>query len=205
MDINMSSDTIAAIATAMSPSGIGIVRISGDEALAIIDRIYRSKNNNVRLNDCKSHTIHYGYIYDGDEVVDDIHQKGQAQDAPQDLGMLQLLSGGIDLVGLILVLHQQGGIDGDGTLPVRVHGVVDEGHGQQHHGAHRAEQAAGHRLLFHHFPILQELHTSSVRPVPGTSAASSSAASAFVCASFSGEDAVCAACDAVRSVCAATS
>ena len=48
---------------------------------------------------------------------------------------------------------------------------------QQHHGAHRAEQAAGHRLLFHHFPILQELHTSSVRPVPGTSAASSSAAS----------------------------
>ena len=72
----------------------------------------------------------------GDEVVDDIHQKGQAQDAPQDLGMLQLLSGGVDLVGLILVLHQQGGIDGDGTLPVRVHGVVDEGHGQQHHGAH---------------------------------------------------------------------
>ena len=91
--------------------------------------------------------------------------------------MLQLLSGGVDLVGLILVLHQQGGIDGDGTLPVRVHGVVDEGHGQQHHGAHRAEQAAGHRLLFHHFPILQELHTSSVHPVPGTSAASSSAAS----------------------------
>lgn len=72
MDINMSSDTIAAIATAMSPSGIGIVRISGDEALAIIDRIYSSKNNNVRLNDCKSHTIHYGYIYDGDEVVDEV-------------------------------------------------------------------------------------------------------------------------------------
>lgn len=72
MDINMSSDTIAAIATSMSPSGIGIVRISGDEALAIIDRIYRSKNNNVRLDDCKSHTIHYGYIYDGDEVVDEV-------------------------------------------------------------------------------------------------------------------------------------
>ena len=72
MDIYLSSDTIAAIATAMSPSGIGIVRISGDEALAIIDRIYRSKNNNVRLNDCKSHTIHYGYIYDGDEVVDEV-------------------------------------------------------------------------------------------------------------------------------------
>lgn len=39
----MNSDTIAAIATAMSPSGIGIVRISGEDALPVIDRIYRSK------------------------------------------------------------------------------------------------------------------------------------------------------------------
>ena len=39
----MNSDTIAAIATAMSPSGIGIIRISGEDALPGIDRIYRSK------------------------------------------------------------------------------------------------------------------------------------------------------------------
>ena len=38
----MQNDTIAAIATAMSPSGIGIIRISGDDALSVIDRIYRS-------------------------------------------------------------------------------------------------------------------------------------------------------------------
>ena len=59
MEINMNVDTIAAIATAMSPSGIGIVRISGDEALSVIDRIYRAKNSDKKLSDCKSHTIHY--------------------------------------------------------------------------------------------------------------------------------------------------
>ena len=68
----MKSDTIAAIATAMSPSGIGIIRISGDEAVTIADRVYQSKNNTIRLADCESHTIHYGYICDGDEVIDEV-------------------------------------------------------------------------------------------------------------------------------------
>lgn len=68
----MNSDTIAAIATAMSPSGIGIVRISGDDALLIIDRIYRSKSGEKKLSECKSHTIHYGYIYDNDKIVDEV-------------------------------------------------------------------------------------------------------------------------------------
>ena len=68
----MKSDTIAAIATAMSPSGIGIIRISGDEAVTIADRIYQSKNKTVQLADCESHTIHYGYICDGDEIIDEV-------------------------------------------------------------------------------------------------------------------------------------
>jgi tRNA modification GTPase len=68
----MKTDTIAAIATAMSPSGIGIIRISGEESFSIIDRIYRSKNNQKKLSACDSHTIHYGYIYDGDELIDEV-------------------------------------------------------------------------------------------------------------------------------------
>ena len=68
----MNTDTIAAIATAMSPSGIGIVRISGDHALSVADRIYHSKSGNKSLSSCKSHTIHYGYIYDHDEIVDEV-------------------------------------------------------------------------------------------------------------------------------------
>lgn len=68
----MNSDTIAAIATAMSPSGIGIVRISGEDALPVIDRIYRSKYGHKKLSLCESHTIHYGYIYDDNEMVDEV-------------------------------------------------------------------------------------------------------------------------------------
>ena len=64
--------TIAAISTAMSDSGIGIVRISGDEAMEVISRIYRSKNGNKDIKKVKSHTIHYGFIYDEEEVVDEV-------------------------------------------------------------------------------------------------------------------------------------
>ena len=68
----MKSDTIAAVATAMSPSGIGIIRLSGDESLTIIDKIYRSKGGKKKISECKSHTIHYGYIYDGEEMIDEV-------------------------------------------------------------------------------------------------------------------------------------
>ena len=64
--------TIAAISTAMSASGIGIVRISVDEAMEVISRIYRSTNGNKDIKKVKSHTIHYGFIYDGEEVVDEV-------------------------------------------------------------------------------------------------------------------------------------
>ena len=68
----MKSDTIAAISTAMGGSGIGIIRISGDEAISVVDRIYHSKDNKKKIGDQKSHTIHYGYIYDGDELIDEV-------------------------------------------------------------------------------------------------------------------------------------
>lgn len=70
----MKTDTIAAIATALSDSGIGIIRISGPDAVEIADRIYRSKDGTVKLKDAKSHTIHYGFIVDGKrgEVLDEV-------------------------------------------------------------------------------------------------------------------------------------
>lgn len=68
----LKTDTIAAIATAVSDSGIGIIRISGDDAIAIASRVYRSKDGRKRLADVRSHTIHYGYICDGDELVDEV-------------------------------------------------------------------------------------------------------------------------------------
>lgn len=67
-----SMDTIAAIATAMSNSGIGIVRISGENAINIADKIYRSKDQKKRLREVSSHTVHYGFIVDGEEVIDEV-------------------------------------------------------------------------------------------------------------------------------------
>lgn len=60
----MKTDTIAAIATGMSESGIGIIRISGSEAIRIADKVYFSKGGNKKLRDVDSHTVHYGYIVD---------------------------------------------------------------------------------------------------------------------------------------------
>ena len=68
----MKSDTIAAIATAMTPSGIGIIRISGDDSIELIDKIYKSKSGKKLLSQCASHTVHYGFIYDGDEKIDEV-------------------------------------------------------------------------------------------------------------------------------------
>ena len=66
------SQTIAAISTAMTESGIGIVRMSGEKAFAIADKIYKSKNGKKLLSQQKSHTIHYGYIVDGEDTIDEV-------------------------------------------------------------------------------------------------------------------------------------
>ena len=65
----MKKDTIAAISTGMTNSGIGIVRISGSGALRTADRIYKGKR---KLSEVPGHTIHYGHIQDGDEVLDEV-------------------------------------------------------------------------------------------------------------------------------------
>lgn len=65
----MNQDTIAAISTGMTNSGIGIVRISGSEALEIADRVYKGKET---ITEVSTHTIHYGHIMDGDETVDEV-------------------------------------------------------------------------------------------------------------------------------------
>ena len=67
----LKSDTIAAVATALSDSGIGIIRVSGNEAISIVDKIYKSKGKE-KLTDYRSHTIHYGFIYDEGELVDEV-------------------------------------------------------------------------------------------------------------------------------------
>lgn len=66
------NDTIAAIATAMSDSGIGIVRISGKDAIEVADRVFKSVKKNKKISEVKSHTAHHGAIYDGDVYLDEV-------------------------------------------------------------------------------------------------------------------------------------
>ncbi len=64
-------DTIAAISTALGTGGIGIVRISGDKAFDIADRIFKGRTG---FKSLKSHTINYGKIVDPEsgEVLDEV-------------------------------------------------------------------------------------------------------------------------------------
>ena len=65
---NIENDTIAAIATAPSNSAISIIRLSGSESIDIVSEIFKGKN----LKKVKSHTIHYGHIYNDKEILDEV-------------------------------------------------------------------------------------------------------------------------------------
>ena len=69
------NDTIAAVATPIGEAGIGIVRISGKDALAIADKLFVSRNKQ-KPSQAKTHTMHYGWIIDaasaGKEIIDEV-------------------------------------------------------------------------------------------------------------------------------------
>lgn len=71
--MNYSEETIAAISTgSVTNSGIGIIRMSGEESLSIAEKIFQSKKSGKSLKDVPSHTIHYGNIVDDGEIVDEV-------------------------------------------------------------------------------------------------------------------------------------
>ncbi|MSS62960.1 tRNA uridine-5-carboxymethylaminomethyl(34) synthesis GTPase MnmE [Velocimicrobium porci] len=69
----MKTETIAAISTAMSNAGISIVRMSGDDVFSIIDQIFVTRTGKKKaFSEVESHTIHYGYIKDENDVIDEV-------------------------------------------------------------------------------------------------------------------------------------
>ena len=68
----MRTDTITAIATALSDSGIGIIRISGARAIEVADKVIKLKEKKKRIYDCPTHTVHYGFVVDGTEIIDEV-------------------------------------------------------------------------------------------------------------------------------------
>ena len=62
------NDTIVAISTALGVGAISIVRLSGNEAIEIVNNCFKGKD----LTNVESHTINYGHIIDNDEVIDEV-------------------------------------------------------------------------------------------------------------------------------------
>ena len=68
----MENETIAAIATPAGNGGIGIIRVSGEHAFSVVHPIYCNRKKEHTLLNYQTHTIHYGFICDGDDVVDEV-------------------------------------------------------------------------------------------------------------------------------------
>ena len=88
--------TIAAISTAVSESGIGIVRMSGDKAVEIADQVYKGKYGKSLVSQ-KTYTIHYGHIVDGGEVIDEV---------------------------LVMLMKGPGSFTGEDTVEINCHGGI---------------------------------------------------------------------------------
>ncbi|MFC0273064.1 tRNA uridine-5-carboxymethylaminomethyl(34) synthesis GTPase MnmE [Metabacillus herbersteinensis] len=108
----MEFDTIAAISTPMGEGAIAIVRLSGDDAIAIADKVYRSPSSK-RLRDVQSHTIHYGNIVEPetDQKVEEVMvslMKGPRTFTREDVVEINC-HGGLVTVNRVLQLVLQNG------------------------------------------------------------------------------------------------
>ncbi len=65
----MNTDTIAAIATGMTPSGIGIIRVSGEDAYSVASSVFLRKNGKI-VSEYEDHRAYYGYVHDNKNVID---------------------------------------------------------------------------------------------------------------------------------------
>ena len=64
-------DTIAAITTGMTNAGVGIIRISGDQACEVADKVFHTENKEKQASNMKSYTAAFGKVYDGEEIIDE--------------------------------------------------------------------------------------------------------------------------------------
>ncbi len=64
-------DTIAAITTGMTNAGVGIIRISGDQACEVADKVFHAENKEKQASNMKSYTAAFGKVYDGEEIIDE--------------------------------------------------------------------------------------------------------------------------------------
>ena len=116
----MKTDTIAAIATGLSEAGIGIIRVSGENAINTVDRIFFTGKGQRILTTVKSHTIHYGYIVADLKEDDFCHEKDviPSDDIPSDWK-----KGIIDEV-MVSVMRAPHSYTAEDTVEINCHGGI---------------------------------------------------------------------------------
>ena len=62
------NDTIVGISTALGIGAISIIRVSGKEAITLVNEIFKGKD----LTKVNTHTIHYGHIVNKEEIIDEV-------------------------------------------------------------------------------------------------------------------------------------
>ena len=124
-------DTIAAIATAVSNAGIGIIRISGSEAMTILSNIFEPYNKKVDVHQLENHRIYYGNIKDGQEVIDEcivLIMKGPHSYTKEDVVEIDC-HGGVTVVYKVLNLVLKNGVraaePGEFTKRAFLNGRID--------------------------------------------------------------------------------
>ena len=104
-------DTIAAISTAVSNAGIGIIRISGSESMQILSNIFEPYNKKTDVHQLENHRIYYGNIKDGQEVIDEcivLIMKGPHSYTKEDIVEIDC-HGGVTVVYKVLNLVLKNG------------------------------------------------------------------------------------------------
>ena len=89
-------DTIAAIATAPGNASVGIIRISGENAFKIAEKTVKLKNVHFTVDRTFDHTVHYGFVYDGDELI----YKGCLYDEAMEFSAITTVAGDRQIKGV---------------------------------------------------------------------------------------------------------
>lgn len=126
----MKSNTIAAIATPMTNSGIGVIRISGDQAFDIIYKIFRPEKQK-NMKEVLSYTAHYGHVYDGDQLLDEcivLIMKGPHSYTAEDVAEIQCHGGIVVMKKILEAVFRAGAVPaepGEFTKRAFLNGRID--------------------------------------------------------------------------------
>ncbi len=104
-------DTIAAIATGMGNAGVGIIRISGKNAIEVASNVFRPAKKEKKINDMKSYTAAFGKVFDGDNELDEailLLMRGPHTYTCEDVCELQCHGGTVVLKNVLMAVLKNG-------------------------------------------------------------------------------------------------